>query len=51
MFVPIQFKLSVAGLGRVPSSMLTCSKLSFPARLGTLLYGTKMGRLKVLSRG
>ena len=27
--------------------MLTCSKLTLPARLGTLPYWTKMGRLKV----
>ena len=51
MFVPRLFKLSVAGLGRVADSMLTCSKLSFPARLGTLVYWTKMGRLKVLLEG
>ena len=49
--MPRLFKLSVTGLGRVADSMLTCSKLTFPARLATLLYWTKRGRLKVLLEG
>ena len=37
MLVPRLMRLSVVSLGRVAELMLTCSKLTFPARFGTTL--------------
>ena len=47
MLVPMRSRLSVVPPGRIAGLMFDRSKLTLPARFGTLLDWTKMGRLKV----